>query len=109
MHRTTGSSPEDLIIEGSVEAGVFGGKSDALREFVRGYFEHHENQRPAAAEALYERGRTTLGDAARLTGVDRRTIRDTLREHGVEPRTGTVDQEDAAYVIPAARALKYDG
>jgi hypothetical protein len=28
---------------------VFGGKSDALREFVREYFEDHENERIAAA------------------------------------------------------------
>ena len=37
MARITGSYPDDLnlLIEGAVEAGVFGGKSDALREFVR--------------------------------------------------------------------------
>jgi len=44
MARITGSYPDDLdlLIEGAVEAGVFGGKSDALREFVREYFEDHE-------------------------------------------------------------------
>ena len=47
MPRITGSYPDDLdlLIEGAVEAGVFGGKSDALREFVREYFEDHENER----------------------------------------------------------------
>ena len=36
MARITGSYPDnlDLLIEGVVEAGVFGSKSDALREFV---------------------------------------------------------------------------
>jgi len=49
MARITGSYPDDLdlLIEGAVEAGVFGGK--AMRcEFVREYFEDHENERIAA-------------------------------------------------------------
>ena len=97
MARITGSFPDDLdlLIEGAVEAGVFGGKSDALREFVREYFEAHENERIAAAVALYERERITLGDAARLAVVDRWTMRDILRENGVELRFGLVDEDDA--------------
>ena len=42
---------------------VCGGKSDTLREFVREYFEDYENERIAAAVALYERERITLDDA----------------------------------------------
>ena len=110
MARITGSYPDDLhlLIEGSVEAGVFGGKSDALREFVREYFEDNENERIAAAVALYERERITLGDAARLADVDRWTMRDILREHGVELRLGLVDEDDAADEIAAARELEFD-
>jgi predicted HTH domain antitoxin len=110
MARITGSYPEDLdlLIEGAVEAGVFGGKSDALREFVREYFEDHENERIAAVVALYEQERITLGDAARLTGVDRWTMRDLLREHGVELRLGLADEADAAYEVAAASELEFD-
>jgi predicted HTH domain antitoxin len=110
MARITGSYPDDLdlLIEGAVEAGVFGGKSDALREFVREYFEAHENERIAAAVALYERERITLGDAARLAAVDRWTMRTILREHGVELRLGLVDEDDAAYEVAAARELEFD-
>jgi predicted HTH domain antitoxin len=110
MARITGSYPEDLdlLIEGAVEAGVFGGKSDALREFVREYFEDHENERIAAAVALYERERITLGDAARLAAVDRWTMRDILREHGVELRLGLADEDDAAYEAAAASELGFD-
>ena len=110
MARITGSYPDalDLLIEGAVEAGVFGGKSDALREFVREYFEDHKNERIAAAVALYERERITLGDAARLADVDRWTMRDILREHGIELRLGLVDEGDAAYEREAARELEFD-
>ena len=110
MARITGSYPDDLdlLIEGAIEAGVFGGKSDALREFVREYFEEHENERIAAAVALYERERITLGDAARLAAVDRWTMRDILREHGVELRLGLVDEDDAADEAEAARELEFD-
>jgi predicted HTH domain antitoxin len=109
MARITGSYPEDLdlLIEGAVEAGVFGGKSDALREFVREYFEKHKNERIAAAVALYERERVTLGDAARLASVDRWTMRDILREHGVTIRAGLVDEADAAYETEAASELEF--
>ncbi|WP_311172625.1 UPF0175 family protein [Halobellus ordinarius] len=110
MARITGSYPDDLdlLIEGAVEAGVFGGKSDALRAFVREYFEDHENERIAAAVALYNRERITLGDAARLADVDRWTMRDILREHGVELRIGLTDEEDAAYETAAAADLEFD-
>ncbi|GAB3705941.1 UPF0175 family protein [Halorubrum pallidum] len=110
MARITGSYPDDLdlLIEGAVEAGVFRGKSDALREFVREYFDDHENERIAAAVTLYERERITLGDAARLADVDRWTMRDLLREHGVELRLGLVDEDDATYEVEAARELEFD-
>src|SRR6056297_1480654 len=109
MPRITGSYPDDLdlLIEGAVGAGVFGGKSDALREFVREYFEDHENERIAAAVALYERERITLGDAARLANVDRWTMRDLLREHGVELRLGLEDADDAADDAAAVTELEY--
>ena len=110
MARITGSYPDDLdlLIEGAVEAGVFGGKSDALREFVRKYFEDNKNERIAAAVALYKREQVTLGDAARLAAVDRWTMRDILREHGVELRLGLVDEDDAADEAEAANELEFD-
>lgn len=110
MARITGSYPDDLdlLIEGAVEAGVFGGKSDALREFVREYFEDHENERIAAAVALYERERITLGDAARLAAVDRWTMREILREHDVELRLGLGNDDDVAEEVAAARELEFD-
>jgi len=109
MARVTGSYPEDLalLIEGVVEAGVFGSKSDALREFAREYFAAHENERIAAAVALYERERITLGDAARLAAVDRWTMREILREHGVELRLG-LGNDDVADEVAAARELEFD-
>jgi predicted HTH domain antitoxin len=109
MARITGSYPDDfdLLIEGAVEAGVFSGKSDALRAFVREYFEAHENERIAAAVALYERERIALGDAARLADVDRWTMRDLLREHGVELRLGLADEDDAASEAETATELAF--
>ena len=109
MAQITGSYPDDLdlLIEGVVEAGVFGSKSDALRGFVREYFKDHESERIAAAVALYERERITLGDAVRLAGVDRWTMRDILREHGVELRLGLVDEDDTAYEVEAVSELEY--
>lgn len=109
MATITGSYPDDLeiLIEGAVEAGVFGGKSDALREFVREYFEDHENERIADAVALYERERITLGDAARLADVDPWTMRDILRENGVQLRLGLVDEEDVAYEVGAANEFEF--
>ena len=109
MAGITGSYPDDLdlLIEGAVEAGVFGGKSDALREFVREYFEENENERIAAAVVLYERERITLGDAVRLADVDRWTMRDILREHGIELRIGVGDEDHAAYERVAANELEF--
>jgi len=109
MARITGSYPDDLdlLIEGAVEAGVFSGKSDALREFARDYFDDHDEERVAAAVALYERETITLGDAARLAGVNRFEMKDILREHGVELRLGLADTADAKYEIEAAQELEY--
>lgn len=109
MPRITGSYPADLalLIEGAVDAGIFNSKSDVLREFVRTYFEDHENERIAAAVALYEREEITLGDAARLAAVDRWTMRDLLREHGVDLRIGLADAEEAADEVAAARELEF--
>jgi predicted HTH domain antitoxin len=109
MARITGSYPDDLelLIEGTVEAGVFGGKSDALREFARAYFDDHDNERLVAAVTLYENETITLGDAARLAGVDRWTMRDILHEHGVELRLGLADETDAEYESEAAHSLEF--
>ena len=109
MARITGSYPDDveLLIEGAVEAGVFSGKSDALREFAREYFEDHENERIAAAVALYEREAITLGAAARIAAVDRWTMRELLHEHGVDLRFGLADEADAAYEARAATELEF--
>ena len=109
MSRITGSYPDDLdlLIEGTVEAGIFGGKSDALRAFARSYFDDNEQDRIAAAVALYEREAITLGDAARLADVDRWTMRDILREHEVELRLGLVDEAAAADEAEAATDLSF--
>ncbi|MFQ3295470.1 MAG: putative HTH domain antitoxin [Natrialbaceae archaeon] len=111
MARITGSYPDDLdlLIEGAVEAGVFGGKSDALREFVREYFEANENERIAAAVALYEKERITLGEAARLADVDRWTMREIIREHGVDLRLGLIDEDEADDEAIVARELEFAG
>lgn len=108
MARITGSYPDDLdlLIEGAVEAGIFGGKSDALREFVREYFDANETERVAAAVALYERERITIGDAARLAAVDRWTMRDILREHDVDLRLG-LSEEEADAEAAAASELEF--
>lgn len=109
MARITGSYPDDLdlLIEGAVEAGVFGGKSDALREFAREYFDDHDNERLVAAVTLYENETITLGDAARLAGEDRWTMREILRDHGVDLRLGLADETDAEYEAEAARTLAF--
>ena len=109
MARITGSYPEDLdlLIEGAVEAGVFGGKSDALREFAREYFDDHDNERLVAAVTLYENETITLGDAARLAGEDRWTMREILRDHDVDLRLGLADETDAEYEAEAARTLTF--
>lgn len=110
MARITGSYPDDLelLIEGAVEAGVFSGKSDALREFAREYFSDHENERIAAVVALYAHEEITLGEAARLADVDRWTMRDILREYDVDLRLGLADEADAEYEVEAAAELEFD-
>lgn len=65
-----------------------------ITEFVREYFEDNENERIAAELALYERERVTLGGASRLADVVRWTMRDILREHGVELRLGLTNKDD---------------
>jgi predicted HTH domain antitoxin len=80
---------------------------DNAREFVREYFEDHENERIEVAVALYEHERITLGDAVWLADVDRWTMRDILREHGVELRLGLADEDDAAYKAEAASELEF--
>jgi len=109
MSRITGSYPDDLdlLIEGTVEAGIFGGKSDALRAFARSYFDDNEQDRIAAAVALYEREAITLGDAARLADVDRWTMRNILREHDVDLRLGLADEADVADEVDAANKLTF--
>ncbi|WP_336035373.1 UPF0175 family protein [Halobacterium yunchengense] len=109
MARITGSYPDDLdlLIEGTVEAGVFSGKSDALREFARDYFDDHDEERVTAAVTLYQHETITLGDAARLAGVNRFEMRDILRDHGVELRLGLADETDAEYEVEAAQELDY--
>lgn len=109
MARITGSYSEDLdlLIEGVVEAGVFRGKSDALREFAREYFRTHENARFAATIELYKQEKITLGDAARLAGVDRWTMRDILRDHGVHLRIGLHGRTDAEYEVEASAELEF--
>lgn len=61
----------------------------------------------AAAVALYEQEAITLGDAARLADVDRWTMREILREHGVELQLGLADEADAEYETGAAGTLEF--
>ncbi|ERH13774.1 MAG: hypothetical protein J07HB67_02819, partial [halophilic archaeon J07HB67] len=74
----------------------------------REYFSEHENERVAAAVALYEHEQVTLGEAARLASVDRWTMRDLLREHGVDLRLGVADKADARREAEAADELVFD-
>jgi predicted HTH domain antitoxin len=107
MARTTGSFPDDLhdLIEGAVKAGVFESKSDALRTFAREYFEEHENDRVAAAIALYAEETISLGTAARLANVTRFEMRDLLRDHDVDLRIGPADMGEAQREIDVARSM----
>lgn len=108
MPRTTSTLPDDLhqLIKGSVDAGIFENKSDAIRHALRDYFNEHEDARLAAAIHLYERGEISLGKAARLAGVSRFDMPDILREHGVEVKLGPDDMEDAKREIDVARNLE---
>lgn len=83
------------------------GQKRCLRAFAREYFEDHENERTEAVVALYERERITLGDAGRLTDIDRWTIRDIFHEHGIELRVGLVDEDDTASEGEAAGELEF--
>jgi predicted HTH domain antitoxin len=107
MPRTTSTLPEDIhqLIEGSIEAGVFENKSDAIRHALREYFEEDKDARISAAVRLYEKDKISLGKASRLAGVSRQEMPDILREHGVEVRLGPEDMEDAEKEIEAARNL----
>jgi predicted HTH domain antitoxin len=108
MPRTTATTPDDLtdLIGGAVKAGVFENKSDAIRHVFREYFEEHENDRVAAAVALYREEDITLGTAARLADVNRFEMRDILREEGVELRISPEDMTDAREEIDTARNLE---
>jgi predicted HTH domain antitoxin len=108
MPRTTSTIPDDLhqLIEGSIEAGIFENKSDAIRHALRDYFEDHDDARLAAAIHLYEREAISLGKAARLADVSRFDMPEILRDHGVEVRLGPEDMDDAQQEIDAARDLE---
>ncbi|WP_138005236.1 UPF0175 family protein [Halalkalirubrum salinum] len=107
MPRTTSTLPDDLhqLIEGSVDAGIFENKSDAIRHALRDYFAENENARLAAAIHLYDTDQVSLGKAARLAGVSRFDMPALLREHGVEVKLGPEDMEDAKREIDVARDL----
>lgn len=107
MPRTTSTLPEDIhqLIEGSIEAGVFENKSDAIRHALREYFEDDEDARISAAVHLYENEEISLGKAARLAGVSRYEMPEILKEHGVGVRVGPEDMSEAEKEIDAARNL----
>jgi Arc/MetJ-type ribon-helix-helix transcriptional regulator len=108
MPRTTSTLPDDLhqLIEGSVDAGIFENKSDAIRHALRDYFEAHDDARLAAAIHLYDNDEISLGKAARLAGVSRFDMPDLLREHSVEVTLGPEDMKDAQREIDVARDLE---
>lgn len=108
MPRTTSTLPDDLhqLIEGSVDAGIFENKSDAIRHALRDYFEADEDARLAAAIHLYDNDEISLGKAARLADVSRFEMPDLLREHGVEVKLGPEDMDDAHREIDVARDLE---
>jgi predicted HTH domain antitoxin len=104
----TATIPDDLtdLIEGAVKAGILENKSDAIRHVLREYFAEHENDRIAAAVALYSEGDITLGTAARLADVNHFEMRDLLREEDVELRVGPEDIADAPEEVDTARNLE---
>lgn len=108
MPRTTSTLPDDLhqLVEGSIDAGIFENKSDAIRHALRDYFDDNDDARLAAAIHLYENDEISLGKAARLAGVSRFDMPDILREHGVEVKLGPEDMEDAQREIDAAHDLE---
>lgn len=108
MPRTTSTLPTDIhqLVEGSIEAGIFENKSDAIRHALRDYFDDHEDARIAAAVQLYDAGEISLGKAARLAGVSRFDMPDLLHEHGVTVQLGPEDMADADQEIDVARELE---
>lgn len=108
MPRTTSTLPDDLyhLMEGSIEAGVFENKSDAIRHALRAYFEERDDVRLAVAIHLYDHDEISLGKAARLAGVSRFEMPDILREHGVEVALGPEDMADAQAEIDVARDVE---
>ena len=108
MPRTASTLPDDLhqLIEGSVDAGLFENKSDAIRHALRDFFDEHEDARLAAAIHLYANDEISLGKAARLAGVSRFEMPDILREHDVEVKLGPEDVDDAQQEIDTARDLE---
>jgi predicted HTH domain antitoxin len=67
----------------------------------------HDNERLVAAVTLYENETITLGDAARLAGEDRWTMREILRDHGVDLSLGLTDETDAEYEAEADSTLEF--
>jgi predicted HTH domain antitoxin len=67
-----------------------------------------DDDRVATVITRYDRGAITLGTAARLAGVDRWTMRERLREHGVDLRLGLADDADTQREIQAAGELTFD-
>jgi len=67
-----------------------------------------DDDRVATVITRYDHGAITLGTAARLAGVDRWTMRERLREHGVDLRLGLADDADAQREIQAASELAFD-
>lgn len=57
----------------------------------------------ATTIGLYVLGEISLGKAAERVGVTRWEMRELLEEHGVEPRLGPTDMDDAADEIEAIR------
>lgn len=106
--RTTSTLPDDLhhLIEGSVDAGIFENKSDAIRHALRDFFDEHEDARMAAAIHRYEHDEISLGKAARLAGVSRFDMPDLLREHGVRVNLGPDDMEAGHREIDPAHDLE---
>jgi len=108
MPRTTSTIPDDLLrlVEGSVAAGVFENKSDAVRHVLREFFEENADVREAAAVQLYDDEEISLGRAARLAGIDRKEMVSVLGDHGIEVRLGPADMTEADREIEVARDLE---
>ena len=107
MPRTTSTLPDDIhqLIEGSIKAGVFENKSDAIRHAIREYFQEDEEARLAAAVHLYKEGEISLGKASRLADVPRQKMTEILREHDIEVRLGPEDMDEANLEVETARNL----